>query len=309
MHKKIFFGIIFSFLLLNSSLSKANVNIVVKIDDKIITNYDIQNEANYLKLLNPNLKELDNENILKLSKESLIREIIKKNEIKKIFNLSLENPLANEYLKDLYTRLDFNDEKEFNEYILSSSNYSLDDIKQKIKIEIAWNELIYFKYKNQLNIDKEKLKFKIEQLDNEVIREYKLSEIVFNKKKDETLQNQIDLIKSNISEIGFNNAANIFSISDSAKFGGNIGWVDEKNLSEKLLENLRKIDIGQHTDIIQIGNNFIIIKIDEIKESNAPINKEKELAKMIKFETNKQLNQFSRIFFDKSKINYKIDEK
>jgi len=309
MHKKIFFGIIFSFLLLNSSLSKANVNIVVKIDDKIITNYDIQNEANYLKLLNPNLKELDNENILKLSKESLIREIIKKNEIKKIFNLSLENPLANEYLKDLYTKLDFNDEKEFNEYILSSSNYSLDDIKQKIKIEIAWNELIYFKYKNQLNIDKEKLKFKIEQLDNEVIREYKLSEIVFNKKKDETLQNQIDLIKSNISEIGFNNAANIFSISDSAKFGGNIGWVDEKNLSEKLLENLRKIDIGQHTDIIQIGNNFIIIKIDEIKESNAPINKEKELAKMIKFETNKQLNQFSRIFFDKSKINYKIDEK
>ena len=309
MHKKILFGIIFSFLLLNSSLSKANVNIVVKIDDKIITNYDIQNEANYLKLLNPNLKELDNENILKLSKESLIREIIKKNEIKKIFNLSLENPLANEYLKDLYTKLDFNDEKEFNEYILSSSNYSLDDIKQKIKIEIAWNELIYFKYKNQLNIDKEKLKFKIEQLDNEVIREYKLSEIVFNKKKDETLQNQIDLIKSNISEIGFNNAANIFSISDSAKFGGNIGWVDEKNLSEKLLENLKKIDIGQHTDIIQIGNNFIIIKIDEIKESNAPINKEKELAKMIKFETNKQLNQFSRIFFDKSKINYKIDEK
>ena len=309
MHKKIFFGIIFSFLLLNSSLSKANVNIVVKIDDKIITNYDIQNEANYLKLLNPNLKELDNENILKLSKESLIREIIKKNEIKKIFNLSLENPLANEYLKDLYTKLNFNDEKEFNEYILSSSNYSLDDIKQKIKIEIAWNELIYFKYKNQLNIDKEKLKFKIEQLDNEVIREYKLSEIVFKKKKDETLQNQIDLIKSNISEIGFNNAANIFSISDSAKFGGNIGWVDEKNLSEKLLENLRKIDIGQHTDIIQIGNNFIIIKIDEIKESNAPNNKEKELAKMIKFETNKQLNQFSRIFFDKSKINYKIDEK
>ena len=75
------------------------------------------------------------------------------------------------------------------------------------------------------------------------------------------------------------------------------------------MENLRKIDIGQHTDIIQIGNNFIIIKIDEIKELNAPINKEKELAKMIKFETNKQLNQFSRIFFDKSKINYKIDEK
>ena len=309
MYKKFFLVLIFSFLLLNSSLSKANVNIVVKIDEAIITNYDIQNEANYLKILNPNLKELDSENILKLSKESLIREIIKKNEIKKIFDLSLENPLVNEYLKNLYSKLDFDNEKQFNEYILSSSNYSLDDVREKIKIEIAWNELIYFKYKNQLNIDTEKFKFKINQLDNEVIREYKLSEIVFSKKKGETLQNQIDLIKSNISEIGFNNTANIFSLSDSAKFGGDIGWIDERNLSEKLLENLKKIDIGQYTDVIQLGNNFIIIKIDEIKESNAPINKEKELEKMIKFETNKQLNQFSRIFFDKSKINYKIDEK
>lgn len=309
MYKKFFLVLIFSFLLLNSSLSKANVNIVVKIDEAIITNYDIQNEANYLKILNPNLKELDSENILKLSKESLIREIIKKNEIKKIFDLSLENPLVNEYLKNLYSKLDFDNEKQFNEYILSSSNYSLDDVREKIKIEIAWNELIYFKYKNQLNIDTEKLKFKINQLDNEVIREYKLSEIVFSKKKGETLQNQIDLIKSNISEIGFNNTANIFSLSDSAKFGGDIGWIDERNLSEKLLENLKKIDIGQYTDVIQLGNNFIIIKIDEIKESNAPINKEKELEKMIKFETNKQLNQFSRIFFDKSKINYKINEK
>ena len=309
MYKKFFLVLIFSFLLLNSSLSKANVNIVVKIDEAIITNYDIQNEANYLKILNPNLKELDSENILKLSKESLIREIIKKNEIKKIFDLSLENPLVNEYLKNLYSKLDFDNEKQFNEYILSSSNYSLDDVREKIKIEIAWNELIYFKYKNQLNIDTEKLKFKINQLDNEVIREYKLSEIVFSKKKGETLQNQIDLIKSNISEIGFNNTANIFSLSDSAKFGGDIGWIDERNLSEKLLENLKKIDIGQYTDVIQLGNNFIIIKIDEIKESKAPINKEKELEKMIKFETNKQLNQFSRIFFDKSKINYKIDEK
>ena len=309
MYKKFFLVLIFSFLLLNSSLSKANVNIVVKIDEAIITNYDIQNEANYLKILNPNLKELDSENILKLSKESLIREIIKKNEIKKIFDLSLENPLVNEYLKNLYSKLDFDNEKQFNEYILSSSNYSLDDVREKIKIEIAWNELIYFKYKNQLNIDKEKFKFKINQLDNEVIREYKLSEIVFSKKKGETLQNQIDLIKSNISEIGFNNTANIFSLSDSAKFGGDIGWIDERNLSEKLLENLKKIDIGQYTDVIQLGNNFIIIKIDEIKESKAPINKEKELEKMIKFETNKQLNQFSRIFFDKSKINYKIDEK
>mgnify|MGYP001296266369 CR=1 FL=1 len=309
MLKNIFLLVLLSIFTFFNTITKSDVGIVVSIDQKIITNYDIQNEANYLQILNPDLKQLDKENILKLSKESLIREIIKKNEIEKVFDFSLENPFVNEYLKNLYTKLNFTNENEFNDYIVNFSDYSLNDIKEKLKIEIAWNELIYFKYKNQINIDKEKLKIKINQLSDKTIKEYKLSEIVFMKRKNENLQDLISLIKSNILEIGFNNTANIYSISESAKFGGNIGWIDENNLSDKLVGSLEKISIGQHTDVIQLGNNFIIIKIDEIKETNSPIDKNKELEKMIKFETNKQLNQFSRIFFDKSKINYKINEK
>ena len=309
MLKNIFLLVLLSIFTFFNTITKSDVGIVVSIDQKIITNYDIQNEANYLQILNPDLKQLDKENILKLSKESLIREIIKKNEIEKVFDFSLENPFVNEYLKNLYTKLNFTNENEFNDYIVNFSDYYLNDIKQKLKIEIAWNELIYFKYKNQINIDKEKLKIKINQLSDKTIKEYKLSEIVFMKRKNENLQDLISLIKSNILEIGFNNTANIYSISESAKFGGNIGWIDENNLSDKLVGSLEKISIGQHTDVIQLGNNFIIIKIDEIKETNSPIDKNKELEKMIKFETNKQLNQFSRIFFDKSKINYKINEK
>ena len=309
MLKNIFLLVLLSIFTFFNTTTKSDVSIVVSIDQKIITNYDIQNEANYLQILNPDLKQLDKENILKLSKESLVREIIKKNEVEKVFDFSLENPFVNEYLKNLYTKLNFTNENEFNDYIVNFSDYSLDDIKQKLKIEIAWNELIYLKYKNQINIDKEKLKIKINQLSDKTIKEYKLSEIVFMKRKNENLQDLISLIKSNIKEIGFNNTANIYSISESAKFGGNIGWIDENNLTDKLVESLEKISIGQNTDVIQLGNNFIIIKIDEIKETNSPIDKNKELEKLIKFETNKQLNQFSRIFFDKSKINYNINEK
>ena len=309
MLKNIFLLVLLSIFTFFNTITKSEVSIVVSIDQKIITNYDIQNEANYLQILNPDLKQLDKENILKLSKESLIREIIKKNEVEKVFDFSLENPFVDEYLKNLYNKLNFTNENEFNDYIVNFSDYSLDDIKQKLKIEIAWNELIYLKYKNQINIDKENLKIKINQLSDKTIKEYKLSEIVFMKRKNENLQDLISLIKSNIKEIGFNNTANIYSISESAKFGGNIGWIDENNLTDKLVGSLEKISIGQHTDVIQLGNNFIIIKIDEIKETNSPIDKNKELEKMIKFETNKQLNQFSRIFFDKSKINYNINEK
>ena len=105
MFKRFFVFIIFSIFLFTSSVSKSDVNIVIKIDENIITNYDILNEATYLRILNPNLKELDNESILKLSKESLIREIIKKNEIEKVFDFSLDNPFVNDYLKSLYTKL------------------------------------------------------------------------------------------------------------------------------------------------------------------------------------------------------------
>ncbi len=291
------------------SLAKSDIDISVTIDEKIITNYDIMNEAGYLKILNPNLTQLENEKILEISKESLIREIIKKKEIEKIFNFSAENPLVEEYLKNLYTKLNFKNENEFNEFILKSSNYSLNDVKKKLKIEIAWNELIYYKYSNQLNINEEKLKEKINQLSNNKIKKYKLSEIVFKRKKDQNLENQINTIYRSISEIGFNNTANLYSISESSKFGGNVGWIKENNLSKLLLDSLKKISVGQHTEVNQIGNNFIILKIDELEETNIPINKSEELKKMIKFETNKQLNQFSRIFFDKSKMNYEINEK
>ncbi len=301
--------ILFSIFFIFGSTSKAEVNIAVTIDDKIITNYDIQDEADYLKILNPNLNQLTNKKILEISKESLIREIIKKNEIDKVFDFSIENPFVNEYLKNLYTKLNFNNEAEFNEYITSSTNYSLDDIKYKLKIELAWNELIYFKYSDQINIDQEKINKKIDQFKNKTIKKYKLSEIVFKQRKNEDLQDLINLINSSILEVGFNNTANIYSISDSAKFGGNIGWIDENNLSEILLKDLMLISVGQTTDIIKIGNNFIILKVEEIKETEITIDKNKELEKMIKFETNKQLNQFSRIFFDKSQINYKINEK
>ena len=309
MLKSFFVLLIISMFLIFQSIAKSGINIAVTIDEKIITNYDIENEANYLKVLNPNLEQLSEEKILKISKESLIREIIKKNEIEKIFDFSKENPFVEEYLKNLYTKLSFNSENEFNDFILRTSDYSLDDIKTKLKIEIAWNELIYFKYSNQLNIDREKLEKKINQMGNNKIKRYKLSEIVFSKKKDKDLQNLINLINSSILEIGFNNTANVYSISESSKFGGNIGWVDENNLSELLLDSLKNISVGQHTDATQIGNNFIILKIDELEEIKVSVDKKEELEKMIKFETNKQLNQFSRIFYDKSKINYEINEK
>ena len=309
MIKKICLPILILLILCNVSLAKEKVFIVLTIEDQIITNHDIYKESEYLKILNPNLNQIANDQVHEIAKNSLINEIIKKNEIKKVLNFDQESVYLNDYFKDFYTKLNFENEKELKNYLISISNYSLNQIKEKIKTEVMWNELIYLKYNDQVNINKSKLLRRIEDLKDKTRKEFKLSEIVFKNKKNNELNLEINKIKSSINEIGFKNTANIYSISESAKLGGDIGWINENNLSEKIFNKIVNLQKNEVSDVIQIGNNYLLLKIDDIRLINVPINQEEELKKMTIFETNKQLNQFSKIFFDKAKINYTINEK
>ena len=112
-----------------------------------------------------------------------------------------------------------------------------------------------------------------------------------------------------IKEIGFENSANIYSISESSLKSGKIGWVDQNNIDKEILSKLENLEIGETTDLIKVGNNFLILKLNDLKISNISLNKEIELQKLINLSTNKQLENYSRIYFDKLKINYKINEK
>ena len=278
------------------------------VNNEIITNYDIKKEIDYLKILNPNLEQLSENEIEIIAKNSLIKEIIKKNEVVKVIDVNKKNPFVEDYLKNFYSKLNINDKDEFEKNLKEKNNYTLEEIKEKIKIELLWNELIFLKYGNQVKINKEQLSKKIENLNSETQKEYMLSEIVFEKQKDKSLKNFFNEINLSIKEIGFNNSANIYSISESSKIGGKIGWVNENSLSELLIDNLKSLKVGEHTGLIKLGNNYLILKIDEIKYNAVRIDKKKELEKIVKFETNKQLNQFSRIFFNRSKMNYTINE-
>jgi len=309
MFKKIFFISFFISLITNYSFAQKDIYIYATVNNDIITNFDIEKESEYLKILNPDLTRLSIEKIFQISKESLIKEIIKKSEIIKIFDFDKDNTFVEDYLRDLYTRLNFDNENEFNIYLENSSTYNINEVKQKLKIEIMWNELIYSRYFNQVKINKEKMIKKIDKLANQEINEYLLSEIVFRKNREQILEEQINSIFKSINDVGFENTANIFSLSESSKLGGKIGWVNESNLSENVLKKLKNLNEGDISKVIKSGNNYLILKIEKIRKKNISINKENELNKMIQFETNKQLNQFSKIYFDKSIINYSINEK
>ena len=292
-----------------SAFSNTEIFIAVTINNEIITNQDIAKEEEYLKKLNPDLSKLEKNKMNNIAKNSLINQIIKKNEVEKFFDLKKENSLVEEVFKDLLKKLNFDNQFDFKKSLIKENEYSIEEIKKNLKIELYWNELIFFKYKDMIKINKDDLKKKIETKKNNFETEFLLSEIFFNKKKDVNLNDQIKLIKESIKDIGFNNTANIFSISESAKFGGKIGWVKENNLSKQISKELSKLKIGQHTEAIQVGNNYLMLKIDDKKNNKILINKKKQLQEMINYETNRQLTQYSNIYFNKAKINYIIDEK
>lgn len=281
------------------------VFIVYKINNQIITNVDIKEEAKYLLALNNQLKNLDENKIYALARESIVKEKIKKIEILKYFDLNQKNKFLDNVIKDFYLRLGLKNETEFSTY-LEDYNLTINDVFKKIEIEATWNQLIYQKYKDIINVDINSLKKKLST--NRTLadkKSYLLSEILF---KDNKEKPSAEIIQKSIREIGFKNTANIYSISDSAKFGGDMGWVVEGNLSKKILMELKKIKINEHTKPIQFDNKFLIIKIENIKIEKIEKNEKKELEQMVQFETNKQLENFSKIFFNKVKININIDE-
>ena len=303
--------ILFLFLLLIISFKSStaeNFYIVYKVNNEIITNSDIEKEYRYLVSLNNQLKNLEKQKIIKLSKESALREKIKKIELIKYFDLKTINIDIDNYLENFYKNLNIRNKNEFEEY-LESNNISLNYVQKKIEIEILWNQLIYDRYISQINIDRNQLKEKVKKfISTKKQKKYSLSEILFDKENNSNFEKKLESINQSISEIGFENTANIYSISDSSKFGGKIGWIEEQKLSTKILEQLKALEVGQYTAPVQVGSSFLILKIEEIKYENAIINEDEELNKMIQFETSKQLDQFSKIFYGKIKINSFINE-
>jgi len=307
MLKKLIILSVILFLFLTKAYSEKSIYIDVSVNDEIITNLDIEKESQYLKMLNPQLKELDKKKIYKIAKNSLINEIIKKNEVKKYFQIDREIDIIDKIYKDFFKNLGFSNENEFNNSLLKNETYSDLDLKAKLKIDFFWNRIILDKFNDLVKIDKNILIQKIKNTD-EYKNEYFLSEILFYKDKNLNLDQQINNIKQSINNVGFNNTASIYSRSETANVGGKIGWISEKSLSQKIVNELNKIKIGEHTNVIKLRNNFLILKIEDMKKTKINTDYEVILNKMIDYEKNKQLNQYSNIYFNKIKINNSINE-
>ena len=271
---------VFSILVLNfQNLNSLENKILFKVDNEIITTMDIFEEIKFLKAFNPEINNLNENELIEISKNSILRNIIKKIELRNILEeLKVEDKFLSNLIISKYSKIGIDSLEKFEIY-LNDKNLDIKLIKEKFTIELIWNDYIYQKFYKKVVIDREKIKREILQSpQKEDQREFLLSEINFNATDKTDLKSKYKRIISDIEKLGFKKTALKHSNSESASNGGLIGWVKEDNLNLSIKEIISELNINE--------------KVDEI----------------IKFKTNYQLSQFSKMYFNKIKKNIIINE-
>ena len=289
------------FLNIRTSIALEN-KILFKVNNEIITTIDIFEEIRFLKSFNPEISNLNETDLFEISKNSILRDKVKKIEIMNfVEELKVDDKFLLGFIKNKYSKIGINSIEKFENY-LSDNNLNRKNIMEKFYIQIIWNDLIFQKFKNKVVIDKEKIK-------NEILRnpqkkyqkELLLSEITFSPDNKKNFQIKYEKILKDIESSGFKKAALIHSNSDTATNGGLIGWIKEDNLNKNIKEIISKLLPGQFSKPIRTSSGFIIIKIEDKKEYVSIFNLDKKVDEVIKFKTNNQLDQFSSMYFNKLK--------
>ena len=295
MIKKLILGIFTIILFINFETAYSEIFIKAKVNNQIITNFDIKNEKNYLLALNPNLKNLPNENLNRYAIDSAINEKVKKIEIEKKYQILENNNIIQKIIKDLYSEIGISNIDEFKNY-LKKYNINLNIVKKKIAIEVAWNDYIVQKFNNSILVDEAKIRNKINELSKQnSVENILLSEIIFTVNENENFDNKFNKIKESINKIGFEETAKVYSVSESKKNGGKIGWVYKSQLTNKISESIETVQIGEFTDPITVPGGFMLLKLNEKKNQLLEIDEEEQFKKAVNFEKNRQLTMYSTL--------------
>lgn len=291
---------------LSTYLFAGENKILFKVNNKIVTTYDIYEETKYLSFLNKELKNFDKRKIYEISKNSIIKDIIKENELEKFYKeIKLDEVFLEKFLIDYFKKFNLNTIKDLKKK-LSKSDLKFEYVVKKITIQLLWNELIFKKFSKKVKINKNLIKDELSK--KKIQNEFLISEIVFNVNKKNELDTKYKIIQNEIKNKNFSSAAIIHSTSETSVNGGSIGWIKENSLSTNIRNALRNINVGEITNPIKIPGGFIILKIEDKREIILDLNTNKEIEIIVKNKTNEQLKQFSNIYLNKIKKDQSISE-
>ena len=305
--KKINKFLIILFLIIFNNVNAIENKIILKVNNDIITSLDVFEEINRLKFFNKNLNQLKKEEVYQISLQSILKYKIKKNEVTKYFKeIKIDNKdYLNTLIENTYKNFGFKNLIDFKEE-LKNNKISYELFLEKLKVDILWNQIIFVKYSDKIIINENDLKNQI-QNQSTFITSFEIKEIVFSVTNVNDLDSVYQQIKKDINELGFENAAIKHSISNTAKSGGNIGWVDENQLNKEIREKLNEIPTGSISNPIRIPSGFVILKKIDVKKVDNKLDFDQELSKLINYQKQTQLENYSNIYFNKVKKDTEIN--
>lgn len=303
-----YFLLIFLFFFFGSTQVFSDTKIVVKIDNKIISSYDIKNRINTnLKLRNLEINQSNIDKMKNLALQELINLIIKEKEILKYSSIDIEGMDISKQLNSISSGNVEMLKKKF-----LDNNLDYEAFLYHLKVQAAWQNVIFFLFQNKVKIDENEINDELKNFKEEIfnVRELNLLELEAKFSSSIERDNKIIQIKNSINEIGFEKSISIYSESETAVNGGRLGFINEKSLSKEILEKLKNLNEGDISEPIIRLNKIIFLKIDKIKISrNDNINIDQYKKNIIAKRKNDLFDLYSKSHLSKLKNNSYIEFK
>ena len=289
------------FLLINIEKTNAEISdgLFMTVGNKPITKSDIVDEIKIILILNNESYSDEKRDMLhELAVKSTIKRTVKKIELERnnFFRFS-ENDLEAELAKlagNIFIDVDTL------KNICESNELDFSKIEEQVKTELYWNSLVFEMYKGNLSINQTEIEDKLKIMQNKKkLNEYLISEIIINKVKPEELDSEIEKLKNKIEAESFENVARELSISESSIKGGDLGWINENIISEKIKNKLINTPIGTISSPIVLDNGILFFKLRDIREIEQDISLEEMKNQLINTEKTKILNMYSMSHYDK----------
>ena len=307
---KLLFNFKLIFLLVffvNIAEAKISNKIVAFINEMIITTEDLNQEIIYLNIISGDkLSDLEKKEQNNIALDALISQKVKEIEISNYNNFSLSDEGTNFYLNKIFLKNNIDNLDNF-KIFLKSKNYTIEKLKKKITTDLLWNNLILNLYANQVKLNKKQVEEKIEFFKNKKkVEEYLISEIFLLEEDVGKLKQKKKFVIQEINDKGFEYAALNYSNSDSSSNEGKLDWINEKEINEKFLNEIKKLKIGEISKPITDMKGIFIFKLLDKKQTENKINMEDQVKQIIEKEKNRQLNFFSTHHYNKLKAFHTI---
>ena len=296
--KKIVLVILISLICLEKANTEISDSLFMTIGDKAIAQSDIVNEIKILLILNnESYSDEKMEELHRLSVQSIIKRKIKEIEIERTDFFEFNQQDVNYELKRLANNI--NVDLETLKNICESNELDFAIIEKNIQINLAWNSLIFQLYKDKISIDSDEIDEQLRISQGKKTEEYLISEIMIKPVEKNMVESEIKKLKDKIKIEGFESVAKRLSISKSALNGGDLGWLNENSISDKIKPEIVNTPVGELSKPILLPNGILLFQIRNKRKIDHNLSLEEKKDELVKFKKIKILKMHSLAHYDK----------